>query len=262
MKSALYVGINAYGHGSDLSGCVNDANDWAEILRTRGYDITSSDVITDADATKANIVAGLKEKIGRLKRGDAFIFQYSGHGTYVPDVNGDEVDGRDEAICPIDIFNGQYILDDELYDIFSERAVGSKVVFISDSCHSGTVNRFMLNPDLETPNVSKVRFLPPQQFLTKKDFPRVSPLLPPRKLKSSALLFAGCRDFEYSYDAWFGDRPNGAFTRVAIDAMSGLSELTSARQWYAKIREALPSQQYPQTPLLTGTSSQRAWKML
>ena len=41
----------------------------------------------------------------------------------------------------------------------------------------------------------------------------------PRALRRSSppgryalLLMAGCQDTEYSYDAWFQSRPNGAFT--------------------------------------------------
>ena len=30
--------------------------------------------------------------------------------------------------------------------------------------------------------------------------------------RHAALLMSGCQDLEYSYDARFGDRPNGAFT--------------------------------------------------
>ncbi|MGE5839594.1 MAG: caspase family protein, partial [Deltaproteobacteria bacterium] len=37
-KRALCIGINDYpGTGSDLAGCVNDANDWAVLLKKRGF---------------------------------------------------------------------------------------------------------------------------------------------------------------------------------------------------------------------------------
>ena len=31
--------------------------------------------------------------------GDYFVVYYSGHGTSVDDVNKDEIDGKDEALC-------------------------------------------------------------------------------------------------------------------------------------------------------------------
>ena len=41
-KRALCIGINDYpGTGSDLAGCVNDANDWAEALAGRGFEVAA-----------------------------------------------------------------------------------------------------------------------------------------------------------------------------------------------------------------------------
>ena len=41
MKRSLHIGINDYpGTGSDLSGCINDANDWREMLEARDFQVT------------------------------------------------------------------------------------------------------------------------------------------------------------------------------------------------------------------------------
>ena len=45
----------------------------------------------------------------------------------------------------------------------------------------------------------------------------------PTKLRYPAVLFSGCQDTEFSYDTSFDGRPNGAFTRVAIDALQDAS---------------------------------------
>jgi hypothetical protein len=68
--------------------------------------------------------------------------------------------------------------------------------------------------------------------------------------QSAALLLAGCQDDEYSYDAYFLGKPNGAFTYVAISALSKLPPDATYAHWYKEIRKALPSRQYPQTPNL------------
>ncbi|KAE9446983.1 hypothetical protein C3L33_21141, partial [Rhododendron williamsianum] len=34
--------------------------------------------------------------------GDSLVFFYSGHGSQVPDFDGDEADGFDESLCPVD----------------------------------------------------------------------------------------------------------------------------------------------------------------
>jgi len=50
---ALCIGINDYpGTDSDLSGCVNDANDWAAVLKKRGFTVT---MLLDRKATGAAI---------------------------------------------------------------------------------------------------------------------------------------------------------------------------------------------------------------
>ncbi|MEZ5628493.1 MAG: caspase family protein [Rhodocyclaceae bacterium] len=59
----------------------------------------------------------------------------------MPDRSGDEADGRDEALCPHDIGDGQILLDDDLRALPDQRPAGVRVVLISDSCHSGSVTR-------------------------------------------------------------------------------------------------------------------------
>ena len=115
MRNALCIGINDYpGTGSDLAGCVNDANDWAEELTKREFDV---EVMLDAQATGEAMRAGMRRLLQNAVSGDLVVITYSGHGTWVRDDNGDEPDGRDEALCPYDIATNGPLLDDELYDI-------------------------------------------------------------------------------------------------------------------------------------------------
>jgi hypothetical protein len=266
-KYALCIGINDYpGTGSDLAGCVNDVRDWSTLLQKKGFAVLQ---IIDKKATGKNIRSAIGSTIGGAKSGDIVVIQYSGHGSYVPDQNGDEPDGTDECICPYDINSKGPITDDELFELYSGKQTGVKLLVISDSCHSGTVAKFA--PITTPPTMKgrgaparKVRFLPPATFLSKRD---IGKLGIGRGLRRSnppgryaALLMAGCQDTEYSYDASFQGRPNGAFTFVAIRALSGLSPKASYKQWYQAIRKALPSQQYPQSPNLYGTSRMKAWK--
>jgi hypothetical protein len=77
-----------------------------------------------------------------------------------------------------------------------------------------------------------------------------------------ALLMAGCQDTEYSFDAYFQGRPNGAFTFVALDTLKKIPKKATYLDWYRKIRTVLPSQQYAQTPNLFGSSSMKKWVVL
>jgi len=267
MKRSLHIGINDYpGVGSDLSGCVNDATDWQEALFERGF--KDQHVMVDSKATKANMVAAIKEMVNKTEASDIGVITYSGHGTWVPDVDGDEADGRDEALCPWDIgTTGEVITDDELYEIFSQRHYSARIIFISDSCHSGTVSR----SSVAVPGVQddpwkfqRMRFLAPEFHLAKELIPlakRVEQVRTTSKIRAASVLFSGCADHEYSYDAWFNQRPNGAMTYVALHTLKSLPPEATYWDWYKAIRSYLPHVYYPQTPQLSCAYYQRKWQV-
>ena len=259
MKRALCIGINDYpGTGSDLSGCVNDAEDWAEELTKRGFEV---EMMRDAHATGAAMRAAMARLLRSAGSGDTVVITYSGHGTWVRDTDGDEPDGRDEALVPYDIADKGPLLDDELYDILCDRARGVRAVMISDSCHSGTVARFA--PSTRT-DADKVKFLPPAVFLTPEETERAAriPRVTAGRPRHAALLMSGCADIEFSYDAHFDGRPNGAFTYFALRTLRELPPGATYRDWSRAIARALPSQDYPQTPGIDGSRSQKAWPVL
>jgi hypothetical protein len=269
LKLALCVGINDYpGTGSDLAGCVNDANDWAAELAIRGFEVKK---ILNKDATRANIREAIQEMLAKCKSGDSALVQYSGHGSFVPDIDGDEPDGSDECLCPYDISSKGVITDDELFVLYNARPRNVKLVMISDSCHSGTIAKFapIITPPTATgpkPPQRKVRFLPPGAFLSKGKLSKLGIRAGLRRAsppgRNAALSLSGCQDSEYSYDAYFEGRPNGAFTFVALKALNKLPASATYKQWLVAIKKTLPSQQYPQSPNLFGSSTMKKWKVL
>ncbi|NTW44452.1 MAG: caspase family protein [Anaerolineaceae bacterium] len=127
-KKALCIGINDYpGTDSDLEGCVNDSNDWASVLEKRGFSVQK--MLNNAATGKAMRKA-IKSLVTGAGKGDSIIIQYSGHGSFVPDEDGDEPDGTDECLCPYDIGTKGPITDDELFDLFSNRQEGVKLWFL------------------------------------------------------------------------------------------------------------------------------------
>ena len=261
-KKALCIGINDYpGTQNDLSGCVNDATDWAAALAARGFAVTR---LLDSQATKAAMVSAMTDLIGGAAKGDSIIITYSGHGTWVPDQNGDEPDGRDEGLCPWDIGSGNVLLDDEIAPIFTHHATGVRVVLISDSCHSGSVTRGN-SLDLD-PGLPRARFLPPEAWMKAADLPapRVARLPTSGGLSRSGgdLLLAGCTDSQFSWDTRFKGRPNGAFTYYALKALASLPASASYQDWFKKITPGfLPTNQLPQNPQIFGTRTARSWKV-
>ena len=71
------------------------------------------------------------------------------------------------------------------------------------------------------------------------------------------LLLTGCSDSEYSYDAYINGRYNGAMSRYAIDAIRANPEATF-EEFFTVLRQALPSQEYPQTPQLEGSAENKS----
>lgn len=269
MRLALCVGVNEYpGTSSNLRGCVNDAKDWRWLLQTY---LPGLDALTlyDEWATRAGILDALSACVLSLGKGDILYFTFSGHGTHVPDKGGDERDHRDEAICPSDVMTAGPILDDELNYLFAQRAAGSKVVVIADSCFSGNVAKAAttqwIGPRTNStrPAYAVPKFLPPARIpaSTWRDGrARAYRALGESKPKDEAwMTVSACRDSEVSYDAEMDGRPCGAFSNVAIKAYPGSR---SYMDWMRRIRLVLPNWQYPQTPNLTGSRAARWRKAL
>lgn len=261
-KSALCVGVNDYpGTGSDLAGCVNDAKDWKQALAQRGFSVTS---LHDKKATASAIRGALTALVKGAKPGDTVVFTFSGHGSWLPDDDGDEVDGRDEMICPYDVGSGGAVMDDDLHEIFGQRANGVRLVFVSDSCHSGTVSKFFAPPPSVGKSYPRPRFLHPRAFVKSKTMlkaiDKVAALPATPKSKFPALLAAGCRDVEYSWDASFGGRPNGAFTYFALQGLAAKPKTYA--DWMQRVRKKLPSTAHPQSPSLYGNAGAKQWSVL
>jgi hypothetical protein len=62
-----------------------------------------------------------------------------GHGGQTKDLDGDEDDGYDEVIYPVDFRQVGHIVDDEMHDIMVRTLQpGVRLTAIFDSCHSGS----------------------------------------------------------------------------------------------------------------------------
>jgi hypothetical protein len=262
-KRALCVGINDYpGTDQDLAGCVNDAKDWEALLRGRGYSV---DHLYDKDATGARMREALETLIGKAASGDTLVFTFSGHGSWLPDDDSDEPDARDEMMCPYDVMKEQYLLDDDLHELFGSKPPGARLFVIADCCHSGTVVKYAQAPAAPDAAPIRARFLPPYVFARgDRNLERAIDLAArapaPTKLSYPAVLFSGCQDTEFSYDTSFRGRPNGAFSRVAIDALENASVKT-VKDLYDAVRKHLPSPLLPQTPQLFASREAKSWRL-
>ncbi|KAJ2961392.1 hypothetical protein NQZ79_g3394 [Umbelopsis isabellina] len=149
-KRALLVGINYFNSPNQLRGCINDVQNMKKFLTTL-YNFRSEDMVILTDdqqdpkfvPTRQNIISGMQWLVHDARPNDSFFFHYSGHGGRVRDLNGDEDDGYDETIYPVDHKrypgdSGQ-IIDDIMHDIMVRPLPpGCRLTAIFDSCHSGT----------------------------------------------------------------------------------------------------------------------------
>src|SRR5258706_15044467 len=142
-KRAFLVGINRYQiPGADLRGCVNDIKDLASALvEVHGFKRSDITVVTDLSATKKAMQAGISSLLRASKKGDVALVHYSGHGSNVPDDNGDEADGRDEILRPTNLDWNDPLRDDWLRMTLDSARAGVNLTIIMDCCHSGTNTR-------------------------------------------------------------------------------------------------------------------------
>jgi len=90
--------------------------------------------------TRENLLRAMRWLVDGASAGDSLVFHFSGHGVQKLDMNDDEVDGYNEALCPMDFERSGKILDDEINaTIVRPLGKGVKLHAIVDTCHSGTI---------------------------------------------------------------------------------------------------------------------------
>ncbi|OQS07095.1 hypothetical protein THRCLA_00892 [Thraustotheca clavata] len=144
-KKALFIGINYTNTEAELRGCIQDVANLSRFVREKcGFPENNMRKLTDdgkgyALPTRANILANMKWLVKDAKAGDSLFLHYSGHGSQEQDQNGDEADGWDETICPLDYDTAGMISDDDMHAILcAPLPSGVKLTAIFDCCHSGS----------------------------------------------------------------------------------------------------------------------------
>lgn len=164
-KHALIIALGTYLPETKW-GKINSEKD-VEIIKdallSAGFKESNIHIYTDG-LTKEGILAALDKDLinnSHVKFGDVAYFHFSGHGQQVYDDNGDELDGLDEAIVPIDAprkstyisssgnrekYNGKKHLRDDLLRTKLDALRGKlgqqgNLLVTIDACHSGTATR-------------------------------------------------------------------------------------------------------------------------
>ena len=143
-KRALLIGINKYKAVPKLQGSLNDIETMKQVLITRwGFPEANIMFLVDEQATREGMLAALNRFVSETGPQDTVYIHYSGHGSQVADLNGDEPDDQlDETLVPQDGRTGTVpdITDDELDAMFAKLPTTNAFIVL-DSCHSGTATR-------------------------------------------------------------------------------------------------------------------------
>jgi hypothetical protein len=264
----LIVGINDYENpANQLNGCVNDAYDVAETLKILHFPPSHIKLVLDRKATTKGILAGLSWLTKDAVAGDVLVFAYSGHGSYVVDLNDDELDKKDEIICPCDIDwdTETYITDDKLFEYFTKKCPpGVRCDVFLDSCFSGSATRSLNNNRDEQ---RKQRFLPPpadHQFRANSMIPLFTDIKPfgraittletgkkdIEQVTQNNCLWSGCQEWQTSAEDYMDGKVRGVLTYYLMKIFRASNGDITRGQAYSILRSTIAKDGWDQVPNL------------
>ena len=220
VKRALLIGINEYQAVPSLQGSINDVDTMREILVTRwGFAPRNITVLRNSQAVRSAMLAAIQQLVRQSQPNDIVYFHYSGHGSQVQDLNGDEPDGLDETLVPQDGRTAGVpdITDDELDAAFARLNVRSATIVL-DSCHSGTATRALDIRTRSVPRDSRVDLYQSAAVGTRAIVPRV---------QTRYVVMSGAASNEEALDGPVEGRYHGFFT-YALSKSLGSSPLNAS----------------------------------
>lgn len=258
-RKALLVGINRYPDPAHrLRGCVNDIRQMEALLRGPfGFPAGGISVLRDEDATTAAIRGELGRLTAAAGAGDVLVFHYSGHGSQVPDRNGDETTDRlDEILCPYDLDWDDPLSDDDLGRVARRLPAGAHLAVVLDCCHSGTGLREAGGGE----HVPRRKSLPaPGDDAAARgaSLHRFGE----EAVAAGAVLVAGCRAGQTSADAFIDGAYHGAHTYFLCRTLAGRAFDATYPDVTRGLRRELRARGFPQVPQVEGSRRARAGRM-
>lgn len=231
-RRALLVGVNDYRAVPALQGSINDIETMREILATRwGFAPANIRVVRDAQATRVGILSALQQFVAQSQPGDTVYFHYSGHGSQVQDLNGDEQDGLDETIVPQDGRSEGVpdITDDELDAIFARLQVRTALIVL-DSCHSGTATRAIDIRTRSVPRDTRTELYRSTAVAARAIVPR---------MQTRFVVMSGAADNQEALDGPIEGRYHGFFTYALSKSLASSPAAASTRYVFSGVEREL-----------------------
>lgn len=154
---ALLIGVGEYPElaktsttSPSLPGINIDIDNAKRVLKIMGFAPQDIRELVDASATHDRVIRELSTWVrDGVGPEDPVVIYFSGHGTRIPDTNGDEPDGADEVLLMHDTQRvrskeattlDRVLTDDKLGELLAQIPSRRTLVLI-DACHSGTATR-------------------------------------------------------------------------------------------------------------------------
>jgi len=227
--------------------------------------------------TRENMCQAMHWLVSGAQPGDALFFHYSGHGGQERAVEGDEEDGYNETILPLDYQMTGQMADDELHArLVRPLPVGCRLTALFDSCHSGTaldlpyvystsgniketnvtmnVGKGLLGAAMEYARGDVVGMVSGLFNTVKSATTNRSAAEYTRQTRSSGadvVMLSGCKDSQTSADAMEAGRATGAMSWAFISVLSQWPQLSYVQLLNAT-RDLLAAK-YSQKPQLSAS---------
>ncbi|HEX8271787.1 MAG TPA: caspase family protein [Longimicrobiaceae bacterium] len=138
--TSIHIGVNRPDSPGECTLSLSEASAWrmAELAHQAGYGAIH--LLRGAAATRRAVIDLISAATEALEPGHTLFVSYSGHGSHVPDADGDEgdePDGWDETWC----LHDADLVDDELVEIWRTAAAGTRVLLLTESCFGAGMGR-------------------------------------------------------------------------------------------------------------------------
>jgi len=223
---------------------VNDAwNIYQFLLENHQFSHSNIIVLTDDNKnpqnqpTRKNMLNSMQWLVKDAQPDDALFIHYSGHGGQTRDLDGDERDGWDDVIFPVNYKTTGIIVDDELHKLLVEPLPpGCRLTCVFDSCHSASV----LDLPFEYHSNGKLKSSPvAAKFVNAKASP------------ADVITFSGSMDSQTSADTVQNGVAVGAMSYALLKVLKRNSHI-SYLELLSGVRTIL-STKYSQKPQLSSS---------
>ena len=250
-KRALLVGISDY-------QCVNKYGGWNNIHGKNDIDMlyptlkkcgASVSCLYDKGATKTGIDKALTMLVSQCKTGDIVYLHFSTHGQPFEDDSGDEDDGWDESIVPVDApieytkgkYEGEnHLTDDELHEycIKIRKAIGKIGILyvVIDACHAGKASMGIEDDVIRGTKAGFTRsgkYYRPQK-LEKGNFYNI----PSSPSLGKVVFIEACRSYQVNKEIVEGGKHFGALSYYINQVLSN-HELSKDSKWIETVKEMI-----------------------